>query len=67
MKFNKFILGGVLILAAVVYLIFSSTRASAEYFMTVDELQQMEQPQSARACGFPARSLAIPSSTTRRP
>ena len=39
MKFNKFILGGVLILAAVVYLIFSSTQASAEYFMTVKELQ----------------------------
>ena len=35
----KFILGGVLILAAVVYLIFSSTQASAEYFMTVDELK----------------------------
>jgi cytochrome c-type biogenesis protein CcmE len=34
----KFILGGVLILAAVVYLIASSTQASAEYFMTVDEL-----------------------------
>ena len=35
----KFILGGALILAAVVYLIFSSTQASAEYFMTVDELK----------------------------
>ena len=34
----KFIIGGVLILAAVVYLIFSSTKANAEYFMTVDEL-----------------------------
>lgn len=34
----KFILGGVLILAAVVYLIVSSTQASAQYFMTVDEL-----------------------------
>jgi cytochrome c-type biogenesis protein CcmE len=34
----KFIVGGVLILAAVVYLIASSTQASAEYFMTVDEL-----------------------------
>lgn len=34
----KFILGGLLILAAVVYLIASSTQASAEYFMTVDEL-----------------------------
>jgi cytochrome c-type biogenesis protein CcmE len=35
----KFILGGLLILAAVVYLIVSSTKASAEYFMTVNELQ----------------------------
>lgn len=35
----KFILGGILILAAVAYLIFSSTQASAEYFMTVDELK----------------------------
>ena len=35
----KFILGGALILVAVVYLIFSSTQASAEYFMTVDELK----------------------------
>jgi len=35
----KFILGGALILAAVVYLIASSTSASAEYFLTVDELE----------------------------
>jgi len=34
----KFVLGGLLILAAVVYLIASSTQASAQYFMTVDEL-----------------------------
>jgi len=34
----KFILGGLLILGAVIYLIFSSTQASAEYFMTVNEL-----------------------------
>jgi cytochrome c-type biogenesis protein CcmE len=34
----KFILGGVAILAAVVYLIVSSTKASAEYFLTVDEV-----------------------------
>jgi cytochrome c-type biogenesis protein CcmE len=34
----KFLLGGLLILGAVVYLIASSTTASAEYFMTVDEL-----------------------------
>ena len=35
----KFIFGGLMILAAVVYLIISSTQASAEYFMTVDELK----------------------------
>jgi cytochrome c-type biogenesis protein CcmE len=35
----KFIVGGVLILAAVVYLIISSTKANAEYFMTINELQ----------------------------
>lgn len=35
----KFIMGGLLILAAVIYLIVSSTQASAEYFMTVDELR----------------------------
>jgi cytochrome c-type biogenesis protein CcmE len=34
----KFVLGGIFILAAVIYLIFSSTKANAEYFMTVDEL-----------------------------
>ena len=38
MQRSKFILGGLLILAAVVYLIVSSTQASAEYFMTVDEI-----------------------------
>jgi cytochrome c-type biogenesis protein CcmE len=38
MQRTKFILGGVLILAAVVYLIVSSTQASAEYFLTIDEL-----------------------------
>jgi len=36
---SKFIIGGLLILAAVAYLIISSTQASAEYFMTVDELK----------------------------
>ena len=39
MQRTKFILGGVLILAAVIYLIASSTQASAEYFMTVNELK----------------------------
>jgi cytochrome c-type biogenesis protein CcmE len=40
---SKFIIGGVLILAAVIYLIASSTQASAEYFMTIDELQAQGQ------------------------
>jgi cytochrome c-type biogenesis protein CcmE len=35
----KFFIGGGLILAAVVYLIVSSTQANAQYFMTVDELK----------------------------
>ena len=35
----KFIVGGLLILAAVIYLIISSARANAEYFMTVDGLR----------------------------
>jgi cytochrome c-type biogenesis protein CcmE len=39
MQRSKFFLGGALILAAVVYLIFSSTKASAEFFMTVNELK----------------------------
>ncbi len=34
----KFIIGGLLILAAVIYLIVSATQANAEYFMTVNEL-----------------------------
>jgi len=38
MRFNKFVIGGVLILGAVVFLIWSSTAATSEYFLTVDEL-----------------------------
>ncbi len=36
----KFILGGLLIVAAVVYLIVSSTQASAQYFLTIDEVME---------------------------
>ena len=54
MQRTKFIFGGLLILAAVVYLIVSSTQASAEYFMTIDELK-VEGPEviwkSLRASG----------------
>jgi cytochrome c-type biogenesis protein CcmE len=34
----KFIIGGGLIIAAIVYLIISSTKANAQYFYTIDEL-----------------------------
>src|SRR5512139_550219 len=34
----KFFIGGLLIVAAIVYLIISSTRANAQYFFTIDEL-----------------------------
>ncbi len=36
---TKFLVGGLLILAAVVYLIVSSTQANAEYFITINELK----------------------------
>lgn len=36
----KFVAGGILILIAVIYLIVSSTKASAQYFLTVDELAE---------------------------
>lgn len=40
MRINKFVIGGILILAAVVFLIWTSTAASAEYFLTIDELNE---------------------------
>jgi len=49
---TKFIVGGLLILAAVVYLIYSATRANAEYFVTVDELR-------AQASSLAGRSIRI--------
>jgi len=40
MQINKFVVGGILILGAVVFLIWSSTAATSEYFLTIDELNQ---------------------------
>jgi len=40
---RKFVIGGVIILAAVIYLIVSSTQANAEYFMTINELKAQSQ------------------------
>jgi cytochrome c-type biogenesis protein CcmE len=34
----KFIIGGLLILAAITFLVISSTKANAQYFFTIDEL-----------------------------
>lgn len=48
----KFILGGLIILVAVIYLIASSTQASAEYFMTVGELK-------ARATNLLGKNLRV--------
>jgi cytochrome c-type biogenesis protein CcmE len=39
MRNPKFLIGGLLIIAAIVYLIVSSTQASAQYFLTIGELQ----------------------------
>jgi cytochrome c-type biogenesis protein CcmE len=35
----KFLIGGLLIVAAVVYLIVSATQAAAQYYLTIDEMQ----------------------------
>ena len=39
----KFIVGGALIIAAIAYLIISSTKANAQYFFTIDELNSRGQ------------------------
>lgn len=39
----KFIIGGTLIIAAIVYLVISSTKANAQYFYTIDELKSRSQ------------------------
>jgi cytochrome c-type biogenesis protein CcmE len=44
----KFIVGGVFILAAVVYLIVSSSQANAQYFLTVDELMSNQSKNMGR-------------------
>jgi cytochrome c-type biogenesis protein CcmE len=48
----KFIIGGLLVMVAVIYLIISSANANAEYFMTVDELH-------AQAVSMVGRNLRI--------
>jgi cytochrome c-type biogenesis protein CcmE len=44
----KFVIGGLLIVAAIVYLIITSTQANAQYFLTVDELNTKGQSVAGR-------------------
>ncbi len=48
---SKFLIGGLVILAAVIYLVVSSTAAGAQYFFTVDELKS----RGTEVIGKPAR------------
>lgn len=51
---SKFIIGGLLIVAAIIYLIVSSTQANAQYFLTVEEVNQRKSElagQSIRVSG----------------
>ena len=52
MRINKFVIGGLLILGAVIFLIWTSTAANAEYFLTVDEL-------NAKGSGVVDRNLRV--------
>jgi cytochrome c-type biogenesis protein CcmE len=52
MRINKFVIGGFLILGAVVFLIWTSTAANAEFFLTIDEL-------NAKGSGVVDRNLRV--------
>jgi cytochrome c-type biogenesis protein CcmE len=45
---SKFIVAGLLIVAAVVYLIVTSTGSTAHYFLTIEELRAMEEDADGR-------------------
>ena len=55
----KFIVGGVLIFAAIAYLIISSTKANAQYFFTIDELLHVVNLWSIKMSAYLVRSLVI--------
>jgi len=52
MRNPKFLVGGLLILAAIVYLIISTSQASAQYFVTIEELR-------ARSAELSGRELRV--------
>ncbi len=45
----KFIIGGLLIVAAVIYLVVSATQAAAQYFLTIDEMLVRQSELSGRS------------------
>ena len=52
MRINKFVIGGIFILGAVVFLIWTATAQNAEYFFTIDELK-------AKGAGAVDRNLRV--------
>ncbi len=52
MRNPKFLVGGLLILAAIVYLIISSSQANAQYFVTIEEVR-------ARSAELSGRELRV--------
>jgi cytochrome c-type biogenesis protein CcmE len=52
MRINKFVIGGILILGAVIFLIWTATATSAEYFLTIDEL-------NAKGSGMVDKNLRV--------
>jgi cytochrome c-type biogenesis protein CcmE len=52
MKVNKFFIGGMLILGAVIFLIWNAAASTSEYFMTVDELK-------AKGSGIANKNLRV--------
>jgi cytochrome c-type biogenesis protein CcmE len=53
LKLNKFLIGGILMLAAVVILVITSLKGNAQYYLTVDELVsgKVNQGSSVRVSG----------------
>lgn len=49
LKINKFLIGGVLLLAAVIVLVVTSLKGNAQYYLTVDELLASPQGQYSNA------------------
>jgi len=49
---SKFLLGGLLIVAAIIYLIVTATQSTAQYFLTVDELR-------AKGTGIVGREVRV--------